>query len=718
MKISQLKPMIVGLVAAIGLLLLVRTGSAESQTKESTAGKTPSELTIVVMDPLSAPLSCPCVEGYAQRDYQQLADYLSQKLELPTKVVFHESLTVALKEKTKGQASLVIGKDSVVRSDAKRAKLKLQPVVRLTGKDGLTTQTGLIIVRSGDPAQNLSDLRGYRFLFGPDNCDEKHGAAAALLESAGVEMPDTIETSAACSDGACKIIEWGDDVRAATVISSYAKPLLEGCGTISKGDLRVIGETKPVPFVTAFVDSQLPQSMQKRLEQALLSVGKQASLLTALETLTGFVPMAPEEKKAAMKPAAEKSASKAMLDKHSQADPVIPTDDLWPSWRGRHRDGHCGWLPNKLPQELQIVWKQSLAGPGLGGVAATQEYVIIGDRDLRDLGDLFRCYSASDGEPLWTFSHPTIGRLDYGNTPRATPLVHGDHVYLHGAFGDLHCLDLATGDLVWQKNFALNFGTSSKLPWGTCGSPLIVDGKLIVNPGSPDASLAALDPSNGEVLWQTPGAESAYGSFIAGQLGGVHQIVGHDAKTLGGWEVATGKRLWSLVPENQEDFSVPTPMIVGNRLLVTSENNGTRLFEFDQEGRVVPEPIAVNTDLASDTGTPVVVGSRVYSVWNDLHCLDLKDQLKTRWTKRDPSYQIYGSLLAYGDRLLVSAASGELLLLDTQADQCKFVSRLQVFDTPNAELYSHPAMVGSRLFLRGENALVCVELSRAAVGKK
>jgi len=39
---------------------------------------------------------------------------------------------------------------------------------------------------------------------------------------------------------------------AATVISSYAQPLLEGCGTIKKGDLRVIGETDPMPFVVAF----------------------------------------------------------------------------------------------------------------------------------------------------------------------------------------------------------------------------------------------------------------------------------------------------------------------------------------------------------------------------------------------------------------------------------------------------------------------------------
>jgi hypothetical protein len=33
------------------------------------------DLTIVVMDPLALPLSCPCVKGYAQRKYETLAEY-------------------------------------------------------------------------------------------------------------------------------------------------------------------------------------------------------------------------------------------------------------------------------------------------------------------------------------------------------------------------------------------------------------------------------------------------------------------------------------------------------------------------------------------------------------------------------------------------------------------------------------------------------------------
>ena len=77
------------------------------------------------------------------------------------------------------------------------------------------------------------------------------------------------ETCSACSDGATRIIAlFKEGTKSATVISSYAKPLLEGCGTIKKGDLRVIGETEPVPFVAAFVNDRLPTSTREAIQAA------------------------------------------------------------------------------------------------------------------------------------------------------------------------------------------------------------------------------------------------------------------------------------------------------------------------------------------------------------------------------------------------------------------------------------------------------------------
>lgn len=250
------------------------------------AADKPSGLTMVVMDPLAAPLACDCVQGYAQRKYEKLGAYLQKELGRPVKVVWSESLTTAVKEN--GPADIVIGKHSVVKFDAKTLKAKMKPVASLTGVDGSATQAGLIVVRQADAAKSVKDLEGYRIFFGPEDCDEKNAAPVALLKEAGISLPEKLETSPACSTAAAALMDLPADVKAAAVISSYAAPLLEGCGTIKKGDLRVVARSESVPFITAFVGDRVSADDRKQITTALLDVELNAELLVALETSVGF----------------------------------------------------------------------------------------------------------------------------------------------------------------------------------------------------------------------------------------------------------------------------------------------------------------------------------------------------------------------------------------------------------------------------------------------
>ena len=248
---------------------------------------------LVVMDPLAAPLSCPCVEGYAQRKYEALAEHLEQTLGRPVRLSFGESLSMALK-KSGGDTDLIIGKESVVRADAKAADLGITLVGHLTDKQGSTKQRGLIVVNRDDPAHKLQQLQDYTIIFGPSEAVEKHSAAIALLSEAGIEIPqDRQRIDAACSDGACKVIDLGPASKTAAVISSYAQPLLEGCGTIKKGDLRVVGQTSDVPFIAAFATDNLSASERTVVAEALTSVAEKPDVLLALESLIGFLPAEP-----------------------------------------------------------------------------------------------------------------------------------------------------------------------------------------------------------------------------------------------------------------------------------------------------------------------------------------------------------------------------------------------------------------------------------------
>lgn len=652
-------------------------------TAEETTAKKADRLTMVVMDPLAAPLSCPCVQGYAQRKYEDLAKHLESKLGRPVKLLFAEALQKVDEEALDGESiDLIIGKDSVVRFDAKKAKIDATALARLSDKAGTTTQHGLIVVPKNDPAQLPEDLQGYRVIFGPSDSDEKHAAAIELLKEAGVEIPAELAISPACSDGASEILESAGG-KGAAVISSYAAPLLEGCGTIKKGDLRVVGKTKAVPFVTAFVTGDVDATQRTAIREALLSVVEDRELCASLESLIGFVPIAPDEATGAV-----------------SRDSKAPA---WSGWRGPTRDGRYPSLPTTLPTEPKIVWKVTLPNSGLGGIAANDRYVLMGDRDFTGFQDSFRCYDAIDGSLIWKVDYLAIGKLDYGPSPRATPWIEGDKALLLGAFGDLHCVALDTGKVLWKRNLRSDFRATAEMPWGYCGSPLVADGKVIVQAGGPDASLLALDLANGQVVWKTPGGAPSYGSLIVGEFGGRRQIVGHDVSTLGGWDVITGERLWTLDPPVDGDFNVPTPVAIGPNLLIATEGNGVRLYRFDSEGVIDPAPIAKNSKLALDMSSPVVTAGSVYCVNRFLFCLDAAN-LKERYRQREEALGDYGAVVADDERLLI-VGKGELLLAEAASDEFRLISRMR-FDDP-IESFSHPALVGDRLYLRGESALYC-----------
>lgn len=348
---------------------------------------------------------------------------------------------------------------------------------------------------------------------------------------------------------------------------------------------------------------------------------------------------------------------------------------------------------------------------GLGGVAATDKYVIISDRDAADRADVFTCFHADTGKVAWEFRQPAPGSLDYGTTARATPVIEGRVAFLFGAFGHLHCVDLETGEARWQLHLETEFGpVADRLPWGLCATPLLVEGKLIVAPGSVQASLAALDAASGAVLWRSPGGAPGYGSFIAATLGGKKQVVGHDADSLGGWDLATGKRLWRLVPPKAKDYNVPTPIVWNGHLLVTTENNGTRLYRFDGTGKIVPEPVAQTFALAHDTHSPVLVGNRLVGVHHELKALKLDQGLKPAWTLEDAALGEHSSLVATDARALILSQDGELLLVELGESASRILGRCRPAPEEK-DLYSHPAFVGTRMYLRGNERLYAFDLA-------
>ena len=669
-------------------------------------------LTLVVMDPLASPLSCPCVKGYAQRDYTKLAAHLEKALGRPVAVLFGESLVKAVGTVGEGKsarADIVIGKRSVIVADGQTTRRTLLPVADLTDLKGATTQRGLVVVRGDDQATSIADLAGHRVILGTESCDEKHAAARELFAAAGIVVSGEGPFAEACSDGAEEVIEAGKSGKAvATVISSYAQPLLEGCGTIKKGDLKVVGETAEIPFITAFVDGTLDEPTRGAILEALLAVRHDPVLRLAIETKRGFVPLDAQSPLAA--PALEDAGTIAVPgERGAEAVGKFQNPD-WAQWRGEARDGRVAWLPESLAAKKAVRWKQVLFNEGLGGVAVAGDRVVVGDRDSTDREDVFHGLDRATGERVWTLRYPAEGKLDYGNSPRATPLLHDGRAYLLGAFGHLHCVRLADGGVEWERHLRKDFQADAELVWGACSSPLIVDGLLIVNPGAREASLVALDPATGMERWRVAGAPPAFASFVVGDVAGRRQVVGFDKDSCGGWDPATGKRLWTLAPRVAGDFNVPTPLLLGGRVFAVTENNGARTIGFEGGS---PTVIASFPQLVPDMHTPVATAGRIFAVHRGkAFCLDAAD-LALRWTQTDRSLKGHASIVASDHRVLIFTAAGELVLLDARAERFEPLARQRLFERDVA-LYAHPAVADTAIYVRGPRNLLCVGLDAAA----
>ncbi len=663
-------------------------GTSRRPVGTTTAVDSTSPLQLVVMDPLSKVLACDCAGDYAQRDYDALAQFLRHRLGRPVKVHYTESLLLP-RSRTLKRVDLVVGKWSEVFADASKRGWTLVPLAMLTDQNGEVSQPGLFVVRRDDPAQSLADLKGRQVLFGSPDAQEKHAAALAALEAFDVHLdPADVATTETCTTAALAVAEGDVD---AAVVSSYAMPLLKGCGTVDKDALRVVGRTDPVPFVVAAVRAELPEQTRQALRQALADVGKNEPLCRALQTRDGFVLLRPAVWSA---PLADRGSTSTVG---------------WPDWRGPHRNGFSQDVPRRLPSRLRLLWSRVLTGPGMSGLSVAEGCVVVADKSLDDSQDIFHCLDADTGRELWRLSYPAAGEMDFTNSPRATPVIWKGRVFLLGAFGHLHCVELHTGRVLWKRHLPTDF--HAEVPsWGYSSTPLLVDGKLVVNPGAADASLVALDAATGRLLWKTPGEPAAYASFVLAAPNGRRQIVGYDAVSLGGWDPQTGRRLWKVVPELDGDYNVPTPLVLGNRLLVATENNGTRLYEFDGQGRLRPQPVARSEELVPHTSTPVVCNGLVLGSDGRLVALDLKHNLRLAWSTDEDPFADYLSFVTDGRRVLVTCQSGRLCLLQPTASGPGRLACVDLFPdvaVTDRDVWSHPALVGNRFYVRNSLAVYC-----------
>ena len=136
----------------------------------------------------------------------------------------------------------------------------------------------------------------------------------------------------------------------------------------------------------------------------------------------------------------------------------------WPQFLGPQRNGvytgpplATSW-PAGGPRK---VWEKQI-GQGFAGPVVAGERLILFHRVGRE--EVVDALDARTGEPRWHFAYPTTYRDDFGfdEGPRAVPVVAGNRVYTFGAEGQLHAIDLATGQADLERRHARRASTCAR----------------------------------------------------------------------------------------------------------------------------------------------------------------------------------------------------------------------------------------------------------------
>jgi outer membrane protein assembly factor BamB len=270
------------------------------------------------------------------------------------------------------------------------------------------------------------------------------------------------------------------------------------------------------------------------------------------------------------------------------------------------------------------------------------------------------CYDL-DGKPQW---QRDLGRLNtrLGWGEAVTPVIHGDALLLNWdqeADSALICLDARTGETRWKVD------RDEKTSWNT---PLVVEHKgktqVVVNGTN---RVRGYDLATGKQLWQCggmtvnaiPSAVTADGVVyvVSGYKGSAAVAVSLDAS---GDVTDSDKVRWR---SGKGTPYVPSPLLLGERLYFTEENNG-RLTSLDvKTGKPVLDHVRL-AELKNVYASPMAAAGRIYLV------------------DRDGTTTV----LKAGDKVEVLATNS----LDDPVD-------------------ASPVAVGKELFLRGEKYLYCIK---------
>ena len=396
----------------------------------------------------------------------------------------------------------------------------------------------------------------------------------------------------------------------------------------------------------------------------------------------------------------------------------------------------------------RLVWELA-KGAGYASPSIQGDRLVYAHR-LGDEG-IVECLHAETGELYWEFRYGTQfeDRFGYNNGPRASPVIDGERVFVYSAEGKLFCLKLTTGQVIWQRDLAREFGLPQDF-FGTSTTPLIEGNMLIVNVGAPQGPcVTAFNTRTGRMEW---GAGDKWGPSYASPVPAtvhgrrrVFVFAGGESKPPTGGLLCIDPANGGLDFEfpwrsrSFESVNASSPVIVNNQVFI-SANYSTGSALVDIRPDLQHAQLWHNKDLGTHWNTAVYRDGYFYGFdghFEDdaaLLCIDAKtgatvwrevpewiDTVSLGGLQRQVATCIgRGTLLWVDGNFLCLGEFGHLLWLDLSPQGYRELSRVWLFQA--RQTWAPPVLSRGLLYLsqnsrgmvdRGSPRLLCYDLRGA-----
>jgi enterochelin esterase-like enzyme/outer membrane protein assembly factor BamB len=375
-------------------------------------------------------------------------------------------------------------------------------------------------------------------------------------------------------------------------------------------------------------------------------------------------------------------------------------------------EGLADWWPANGPR---VLWKRPL-GEGYSSILSRDGNLFTMYRDGED--EVVVSLDARTGATNWEHRYraeiwPDMTRA-FGLGPNATPLIVGDRIVSIGIGGQMRCLRLASGELLWKHDLPAQFGRRERQEeYGYSNSPMHYRGTIIVLVGGTDHAVVAFDPADGSTLWKSEPGGISYAPTTLTTLGGRDQFIYFSPEGVDGLDPSSGQRLWHH-PIEYSNGNHLTPIVKcdESHIWVGSQfpSGGGRLIEITvQGGAWATRQLWLERNLRASHWTSFRLGDFIYGSTggNEISLLTAFNWRTGEVAWRQRGFHKAQSLYADG-KLLLLDEDGQLTLAKVSPTELEVLDTAQVTESISWTL---PTLVDTRLYLRDTKNILALDVA-------